>query len=125
MTHQTRIHRTLGARIGMALGAIGLIGLSGCSTPPAPVQQAVTGPARPEVLPEPPPRPYVAMPERLIPEAPAFSPPPPTVKKSLARTAKEYRHDAASHLYAQHQQRIFKGRLPPHARSRGRDPCQH
>jgi protein TonB len=113
MTHQTRIHRTLGARIGMALGAIGLIGLSGCSTPPAPVQQAVTGPARPEVLPEPPPRPYVAMPERLIPEAPAFSPPPPTVKKSLARTAKEYRHDAASHLYAQHQQRIFKGRLPP------------
>ena len=114
MTHQTRISRTLGARIGMALGAIGLTWLSGCSTPPAPVQQAVTGPARPEVLPEPPPRPYVAMPERLIPETPAFSPPPPpTVKKSLARNAREYRHDAANHLYAQHQQRIFKGRLPP------------
>jgi protein TonB len=114
MTHQTRIHRTLGARIGMALGAIGLIGLSGCSTPPAPVQQAVTVPAQPEVLPEPPPRPFVGMPERLIPETPAFSPsPPPTVKKSLARNAREYRHDAASHLYAQHQQRIFKGRLPP------------
>jgi protein TonB len=113
MTHQTGINRTLGARIGMALGALGLTWLSGCSTPPAPVQQAVIVPAPPAVLPEPPPRPFVAMPERLIPEAPAFSPPPPTVKKSLARTAKEYRHDAASHLYAQHQQRIFKGRLPP------------
>ena len=112
MTHQTRISRTLGARIGMALGAMGLTWLSGCSTPPAPVQQAVTVPARPAVLPEPPPRPFVGMPERLIPQAPGFSP-PPTVKKSLARNAKEYRHDAASHLYAQHQQRIFKGRLPP------------
>jgi hypothetical protein len=112
MTHPTRINRTLGARIGMALGAIGLIGLSGCSTPPAPVQQAVTVPAQPAALPEPPTRPFVGMPERLIPQAPGFSP-PPTVKKSLARNAKEYRHDAASHLYAQHQQRIFKGRLPP------------
>ncbi|WP_116798569.1 hypothetical protein [Limnohabitans sp. Rim28] len=109
MTHQTGISRTLGARIGMALGALGLTWLSGCSTPPAPVQQAVTVPAQPV---EPPPRPYVAMPERLIPPAPAYSP-PPTVKKSLARNAREYRHDAASHLYAQHQQRIFKGRLPP------------
>lgn len=109
MTHQTGISRTLGARIGMALGALGLTWLSGCSTPPAPVQQAVTVPAQPEASP---PRPYVAMPERLIPPAPAFSP-PPTVKKSLARNAREYRLDAASHLYAQHQQRIFKGRLPP------------
>ena len=114
MTHQTGISRTLGARIGMALGTLGLTWLSGCSTPPAPVQQVVTVPARPEVLPEPPPRPFVGMPERLIPETPAFSPsPPPSVKKSLARNAREYRHDAASHLYAQHQQRIFKGRLPP------------
>jgi len=112
MTHQTGISRTLGARIGMALGALGLTWLSGCSTPPAPVQQAVTVPAQPAALPEPPTRPFVGMPERLIPQAPGFSP-PPTVKKSLARNAKEYRHDAASHLYAQHQQRIFKGRLPP------------
>jgi periplasmic protein TonB len=112
MTHQTRTNHTLGVRIGMALGAMGLTWLSGCNTPPAPVQQAVTTPTQPGVLPEPPPRPYVAMPERLLPQAPGFSP-PPTVKKSLARNAKEYRHDAASHLYAQHQQRIFKGRLPP------------
>ena len=112
MTHQTRISHTLGARIGLALGVMGLTWLSGCSTPPAPVHQSVNTPAQPGVLPEPPPRPYVAMPERLLPQAPAFSS-PPTVKKSLARNPKEYRHDAASHLYAQHQQRIFIGRLPP------------
>ncbi|MFY7982152.1 MAG: hypothetical protein ACOVO4_10910 [Limnohabitans sp.] len=100
----------------MSLGAVGLTWLSGCSTPPAPVQQAVTVPAQPQVMPEPP-RPHVPMPERLIPERqiserPAFIP-PSNVKQSLARNAKEYRRDAATHLYAQHQQRIFKGRLPP------------
>jgi hypothetical protein len=52
------------------------------------------------------------MPERLIPEAPAVSRAPPA-HQSLARNAKEYRKDAASHLYAQHRERIFKGRLPP------------
>lgn len=119
MTHQTRTHPTLGARIGMALGALGLTWLSGCSTPPAPVQQAASVPALPQAQPEPP-RPYVPMPERLIPETPAFTPSPslspspsPIIKRSLARNAQEYRHDAASHLYAQHPQRVFKGRLPP------------
>lgn len=117
MTHQTGISRTLGARIGMALGALGLTWLSGCSTPPAPVQQAASAPALPQALPEPT-RPYVPMPERLIPESPAISPshipiPNQVPKKSLARNAQEYRHDAASHLYAQHAQRVFKGRLPP------------
>lgn len=114
MTHETRIGLTWGARFGMALGVLGLTWLSGCSTPPAPVQQAVTVPAQPQVMPEPT-RPFVPMPERLIPAptAPTALSPSPTVKKSLARTAKEYRQDAASHLYAQHQHRIFKGRLPP------------
>ena len=32
---------------------------------------------------------------------------------SQARTPKDYRRDAASHLYAQQAQRIYKGRLPP------------
>lgn len=32
---------------------------------------------------------------------------------SLARNAKAYRHDAASHLYAQQPDKIYKGRLPP------------
>jgi uncharacterized protein YuzE len=33
--------------------------------------------------------------------------------KSAARTARDYRKDAASHLYARHSQQIYKGRLPP------------
>jgi len=112
MTHPTRTHHTIGARLGMALGIVGLTWLSGCSTPPAPVQQAVSVPSQPQVLPEPPPRPFVAMPERLIPESPAVSRTAP-VHQSLARNAKDYRKDAASHLYAQHRERVFKGRLPP------------
>ena len=32
---------------------------------------------------------------------------------SLAHTAKEYRKDAASHLYGINKERIFKGRMPP------------
>ena len=116
MTHQAPTKHSLRVRIGMSLGAVGLTWLSGCSTPPAPVQQAVTVPVQPQVLPEPP-RPHVPMPERLIPEhqiteRPAFNP-PSNVKQSLARNAKDYRRDAASHLYALHEQRIFKGRLPP------------
>ena len=31
----------------------------------------------------------------------------------MARNAKDYRKDAASHLYAKHSQQIYKGRLPP------------
>ena len=32
---------------------------------------------------------------------------------SLARNAKDYRRDAASHLYARQPDKIYKGRLPP------------
>lgn len=32
---------------------------------------------------------------------------------SLARSPKEYRKDAASHLYGINKERIFKGRMPP------------
>ncbi|PUE11828.1 hypothetical protein B9Z51_02275 [Limnohabitans sp. T6-5] len=32
---------------------------------------------------------------------------------SIAHSAKEYRVDAASHLYGLNKQRIYKGRLPP------------
>ena len=32
---------------------------------------------------------------------------------SLARTPKEYRHDAAQHIYGFNQHRIYKGKLPP------------
>lgn len=121
MTPPSPLQHKFGIRLGQALGAIGLTWLSGCSTPPAPVQATapVPVPVRPQVLPEPP-RPEVPMPERLIPEALAVSPPPsaaPSLERrahrSLARNAQEYRKDAASHLYAQYRERVFKGRLPP------------
>lgn len=38
---------------------------------------------------------------------------PTAVPTSAARTAREYRRDAAQHLYATSPTRIYKGRLPP------------
>ncbi len=38
---------------------------------------------------------------------------PSTAAASLASTTKEYRKDAASHLYGINKERIFKGRMPP------------
>ncbi len=43
---------------------------------------------------------------------PAATPPAPAAV-SRAQTAREYRADAAAHLYAKNSQRIFKGKLPP------------
>ena len=43
-----------------------------------------------------------------MPSAPLLPSPP-----SRAVTPKEYRRDAASHLYARNAHRIFKGQLPP------------
>ncbi len=69
--------------------------LVGCSTPP---------PAPPAPPVPPPPPPGVVQPGE--PEAPKL----PT---SSARSAHEYRVDAAKHLYKLNGSRIFKGRLPP------------
>ena len=71
-------------------GALVLAMLAGCSSPPVSQQglpdQAATTAA---------PQPSVAL------------------HTSLARNAKDYRRDAAMHLYAQQPNKIFKGRLPP------------
>jgi hypothetical protein len=52
-----------------------------------------------------------------VPQAviPAASPAAPALGpvKSTARNARDYRKDAASHLYTLHSQHIYKGRLPP------------
>lgn len=67
--------------------------LAACATPP---------------LPQPPTTPPVTPPA-----------PPPTVREpassaiSRAQTPREYRQDAAQHLYKLNSSRIFKGRLPP------------
>ena len=61
--------------------------LQGCGTPPQPGQPDAAASPRP--------------PEAAAPGA------------SQARTPKDYRRDAASHLYARQPERIYKGRLPP------------
>ena len=64
------------------------------------------------------------LPDASVPAAPAptptvpvvSSPPPapaPRVNASGATTPRDYRRDAASHLYGQNAQRIFKGKMPP------------
>lgn len=78
---------------------LALLILSGCSTPPPPPPPA---PAPPPVAPAPPPVVKVPEPE-----------PPHTGPTSLARTSKEYRKDAAAHLYGHQSHRIYKGRMPP------------
>lgn len=69
--------------------------LAGCSTPLPP-----QAPSEPEVKPPAP-----------VTETPAspFEP----ASRSQARSAREYRKDAASHLYNANATRIFKGRMPP------------
>lgn len=57
-------------------------------------------------------RPFVPMPEILTPERPVLQN-PAARHHSSARNARDYRKDAASHLYEQHRDRVFKGRLPP------------
>lgn len=81
-----------------ALGAVGLTWLSGCSTPPPP--------------PPPPPKPVVQRPAPApVPTLPQR--PVEALPSSNARTPKDYRKDAAGHLYAKNSQRIYQGRMPP------------
>lgn len=81
-------------RAMLALGAFGLSGLSGCSLLPS-SQPAAPTPPGPDTT------------------AGAPTSPPKRITHSAARHAKDYRKDAASHLYARHSQHIYKGRLPP------------
>ena len=75
----------------MTTAAVVMSLLQGCSTPaPAPVARPA-----PEPAPQAQPAPKAAGPS------------------SQARSAREYRRDAAQHLYALQAERIYKGRLPP------------
>lgn len=82
----------LAAAIGVAT-----LWLTGCGSATAP------SPAASPVVPAPPPAPA------SVATATSKAPPPP----STARTPKEYRQDAARHLYQLNATRIYKGRLPP------------
>lgn len=88
-----QIQNTLATAL-LGWGAVVLTFLSGCSTPP------------PNVKPAPPlpPPPATQRSEGVSPS---------TGATSLARSSKEYRKDAAGHLYGLHAHRIYKGRMPP------------
>ncbi|WP_368664957.1 hypothetical protein [Limnohabitans sp. 2KL-3] len=88
----------------LSLGAAALSCLSGCGSSPA-IKPAPQPEARPSVQ-APPDKPIVVQPS-------VVEPPPAKPVRSAARNAKDYRREAASHLYAQHSQHIYKGRLPP------------
>ena len=73
--------------------------IAGCATPPPP--------PKPAPKPEPPPVPQ-PMPVTQIPVTPQL---PGQV--SEAKTAREYRLDAATHLYQKNRARIYNGKMPP------------
>ena len=81
---------SFGLTTAAACALMALAVLQGCSTPAPPTASA---PARP-----------AAPPAQAVSSA---------TSQSQARTPKDYRRDAASHLYAQQAEKIYKGRLPP------------
>ena len=70
-----------------------LVWLAGCAAPPKPVPPAVPAPVH---LPPP------------VPEPEA-----PPAKVSLALNPRDYRKDAAAHLYQKFADRIYAGKMPP------------
>lgn len=89
MEHQRSRRWALPAALAAGLAAL----LAGCSAPPA------SAPAVPA--------PEGAPPVAVQPAAPSG-----TARRSEAGTARAYRADAAHHLYALNQERIYQGRLP-------------
>ena len=119
-------HMLLNATSRATIGLL-LVFLAGCAIapkqkarPPAPVSEPV-----PEYQPAPPPKP-TPPPAPVAPApAPKPAPPPPEAAKpappaepvnavkSAARDAKEYRKDAARHIYNKYPDKIYPGKLPP------------
>ena len=95
--------RTQSRRLRGALaGAIATL-LAACTS--TPVSRDTAPAPGPATVPAPADRPGAA--GALPPAA------PPTSRVSLASTARDYRRDAASHLYGRNRDRIYAGRLPP------------
>ncbi len=94
MPFGTRHHAIQGFAAAVLAGL-----LASCASPPPP--------------PPPPPAPAIAVP--ALPPAPAPAPvvEEPEGKVSLAESPREYRRDAARHLYDLNGHRIYKGQLPP------------
>jgi len=80
---------------GVRLAAGMALFLAGCATPPLP--------------PAPKPAPPAAPPAPVAIAPPAAAP----TYVSQAVTPRDYRRDAASHLYEQNMKRVYRGKLPP------------
>jgi protein TonB len=78
-----------------SIGAVTL--MTACTSPPAPPAE----------------KPAVVVTPVTPPPVAAASAPPPNSMISNAATPRDYRRDAASHLYGQNKQRIYKGKMPP------------
>ncbi len=95
----------MACRITVLAGSCAAIAalVAGCASPPKPA---------PVVPPPPPPAPVVLAP--APPPAPKPTPQAqPLGKTSAAQSAREYRRDAAGHLYGLNANRIFHGKMPP------------
>ena len=96
MKHPPTLRQTLMAATCLGIVAI----LASCASKPVPV------------LTFPPPAP--AEPS-TAPAQPGVTAPAPTTKSTVSGAAnpRDYRRDAAQHLYGQNANRIFKGKMPP------------
>lgn len=98
MQHAIHSFKTMIVAAVTSLGVLGLSLISGCSTDVSKVKSGYSSqewPALPEIT------------------ANTANTAPKVSESSLAHSAKEYRKDAASHLYGINKERIFKGRMPP------------
>nr|MDP2191864.1 hypothetical protein [Rhodoferax sp.] len=85
----------------MAAACAGVVAImAGCTSAPLPTP--------PVVAPAPTPTPVATPPVAAPPSAPG-----PMANISGATNPRDYRRDAANHLYGQNQHRIFQGKMPP------------
>ena len=95
-------HNTLHRRFVLAVAASSVaVLMAGCSSPP-PTPPAPMPPLPPEPAAPPPQPPPLALAE-----------PEPLNTVSQAANPRDYRRDAAGHLYGKNKDRIYKGKMPP------------
>jgi len=114
-------HRTVLSRSLLALGAVVLGWLSGCSAPPSSkhTTQTTTQPSA-STSPTTPNNQSTGTAPGGAPATAHGTTPQPASHSALrspgisqARNERDYREDAAKHLYALHRPHIYQGRLPP------------
>lgn len=103
MKQASALRRALALIAGGASALLAACNGGGPISPGASAPSAPVGPVTPA---------QVASAGMATPMGPGGVPTPPAA--SAARTPREYRRDAAAHLYRLNEARIYKGRLPAH-----------